>query len=197
MLSLKFEKALIHYVGNENYEEPMTTTGKMVHDRLKHCQFVFHRHILFQNIKYFFCSSSKFRRSVHSAFSSFSKAWRQLSSFPRVSDHSAHRGHIPQASIGFTKSKTNVDDETPVGTGFLALEYAVEHKILETPILDLSYYADVVGDVPPQQEQVRSEESESFNFGNGDFPPEWGVDIVVRGGFFRYGPWADRQRYVV
>jgi hypothetical protein len=30
--------------------------------------------------------------------------------------------------------------------------------------------------------------------GNGDLPPEWGIDIVTHGGTLSYGPWADRQR---
>lgn len=76
------------------------------------------------------------------------------------------------------------------------LEYAVERKILETPLLEVSYYADVVGRVPVDHRSGTAG-LESFDIGNGDLPPEWGVDVVVRGGFLRYGPWADRQRYVV
>lgn len=60
-------------------------------------------------------------------------------------------------------------------------------------MLEVSYYADVVGKVPLEPQQGNSG-LEFFDVGNGDLPPEWGIDIVVRGGFFRYGPWADRQR---
>jgi hypothetical protein len=62
-------------------------------------------------------------------------------------------------------------------------------------VLEVSYYADVVGKVPTEHDGGTAG-LESFDVGNGDLPPEWGVDIVVHGGFFRYGPWADRQRYV-
>ena len=41
----------------------------------------------------------------------------------------------------------------------------------------------------------QAESLDPFDIGNGDLPPEWGIDLVVRGGFIRYGPWADRQRY--
>jgi len=29
---------------------------------------------------------------------------------------------------------------------------------------------------------------------NRDVPPDWGIDLRVRGGTINYGPWADRQR---
>ena len=77
------------------------------------------------------------------------------------------------------------------------MEYAIERRILETPVLDMSYYADVAGDVPSSQEQAKSVSWEPFDIGNGDVAPEWGFDIIVRGGFLRYGPWADRQRFEV
>ena len=35
-----------------------------------------------------------------------------------------------------------------------------------------------------------------YDIGNGDLPPEWGLDLVFRGGTITYGPWADRQRCV-
>jgi hypothetical protein len=71
------------------------------------------------------------------------------------------------------------------------LEYAIEFKILEAPIVELSYYADAVGEVPEHAEQVNIE---SIDIGNGDISPEWGFDIIISGGFLKYGPWADRQR---
>jgi len=87
----------------------------------------------------------------------------------------------------------SVDVETPVGLASINVEYAVERKILEAPALELSYYADVVGLVPVDQQ---SAEPRGIDIGNGDDPPEWGVDLVIYGGFIRYGPWADRQRSV-
>lgn len=35
---------------------------------------------------------------------------------------------------------------------------------------------------------------ESYDVGNGDLAPEWGVELSVKGGNIVYGPWADRQR---
>ena len=83
-----------------------------------------------------------------------------------------------------------------MGADFAVLEYAIERKILEAPILELSYYVDVVGVVPHQGYDAAPNPSDPFDIGNGDLPPEWGFDLVIRKGVLRYGPWADRQRWV-
>lgn len=93
------------------------------------------------------------------------------------------------------RAKKSLDEDTPLGIDFSKFEYAVERKILETPLLELCYYADVVGFVP--QSPIReAAQLDPFDIGNGDVGPEWGVDIVLHSGFLRYGPWADRQRCV-
>jgi hypothetical protein len=60
-------------------------------------------------------------------------------------------------------------------------------RIFHTNKMEVTYIADVagvVGDVPADDR----EEQES--------PPEWKVHIVVDESMLRYGPWADRQRWV-
>lgn len=84
-----------------------------------------------------------------------------------------------------------MEEETPIGADFSTLEYAIERKILETPMLEMAYLVDVVGDVPPVEEQTHPE---VYEFGNGDTSPDWVLEMAVHGGFVRYGPWADRQR---
>lgn len=80
------------------------------------------------------------------------------------------------------------------GADFSKLEYAIERRIVEAPVLELSYYADVVGEVPVESDGQKGLGLESYDIGNGDLPPEWGIDLVIRNGKIRYGPWADRQR---
>ncbi len=92
---------------------------------------------------------------------------------------------------GRRRAAKSLDGETPVGIDFSKLEYAVERKVLEAPMLELTYYADAVGLVPLDQQML---EYEGYDVGNGDLSPEWGVDLVIHGGFVKYGPWADRQR---
>lgn len=94
------------------------------------------------------------------------------------------------------KSGKAADDITPIGADFSKIEYAIQRKILEAPLLELSYYTDVVGEVPSHSEQTDHIGIESIDIGNGDISPEWGIDLIISGGFLKYGPWADRQRWV-
>lgn len=72
-------------------------------------------------------------------------------------------------------------------------EYARDGNLLETPRLEVVYYADVAGLVPPNALSMEGTE-ELVDVGNGDVAPQWGVDLVMHGGSIVYGPWADRQR---
>jgi hypothetical protein len=61
----------------------------------------------------------------------------------------------------------------------------------------MTYYCDTAGKVPSVPRMVTGFVGlETCDIGNGDLSPEWGVDVVVRGGVLTYGPWADRQRCV-
>jgi hypothetical protein len=72
-------------------------------------------------------------------------------------------------------------------------EYARDGNLLETPRLEVVYYADVAGLVPSNALSMEGTE-ELVDVGNGDVAPQWGVDLVMHGGSVVYGPWADRQR---
>ena len=133
-------------------------------------------------------------------YGTFLKLWRRLSLDTIIASLSrpSHPQPPNQPHIsGFRRRKanTNAEDDTPVGADFSVLEYAIEGKILEAPVLELSYYADVVGVVPHQEHDTPLNPSDPFDIGNGDIPPEWGIDLVIRSGVLRYGPWADRQRW--
>ena len=71
-------------------------------------------------------------------------------------------------------------------------EYAQWKDILQTRLLDVTYYADTAGKV--ELNEKAASEGHGLNVGNGDLPPEWGVEMVVHDSTLGYGPWADRQR---
>lgn len=97
-------------------------------------------------------------------------------------------------------SKKKHEDVNHIGADFSKLEYAIDRRLLETPVLELVYYADVAGFVPASSVESDNRQKqpdaglESLDIGNGDLPPEWAVEVIVRGGSVHYGPWADRQR---
>jgi hypothetical protein len=131
----------------------------------------------------------------------FQKLWRRvnLAGLMMIPPFKARERRPPVGNLnsfrGRRKAHEILDDETPVGADFTTLEYAIERKILEAPVLELSYYADVVGSVPADNAHHAPVTNDPFDIGNGDLPPEWGIDLVIRNGILRYGPWADRQRY--
>lgn len=75
-------------------------------------------------------------------------------------------------------------------------DYAKVTTLLVTPQLQIVYYCDTAGAVPPDEAKAVTGlwGLETFDIGNGDLSPEWGVDVVIKGGNLTYGPWADRQR---
>ena len=131
--------------------------------------------------------------SSHLTYHSFQHVWRQLSFFPLTLKYGQNRQRQRNFRAHTAKSKHRkaIEEETSISSDFSTLEYAVERKVLETPLLELTYLADVVGDVPPIEEQSYPKQ---YDFGNGDISPDWLLEFVIHRGIFRYGPWADRQR---
>ncbi|TFK75375.1 hypothetical protein BDN72DRAFT_832240 [Pluteus cervinus] len=169
VLALRVKSASIRLVENDQYvrDHDMAGFGELFHSFIK--------------------EHHPFTRDPPLSFSSFTKVWRQLKLYAAAEKHAKR----------FRKSKKTkqpVEEESHVGDDFTHVEYAIERKILEAPVLELSYYADVVGLVPSTPDVATGMKLDSLDIGNGSMPPEWGVDLVIRGGFIRYGPWADRQR---
>ncbi|KAJ3735770.1 hypothetical protein DFJ43DRAFT_832425 [Lentinula guzmanii] len=176
MLTLKFRQALVQYVENEHYRDPMTSTGETIENQM---------------------NSYKLRTlDSRASFQTFVKIWDNLKLYVPVLKYLSaypNRAVHPTSHYRRKGNKKSLDEDTPVGMDFSKFEYAIERRILETPLLELRYHADVVGLVP-HSSFTETPVSDPFDIGNGDIGPEWGVDIAVNDGTLRYGPWADRQR---
>ncbi|KIR39832.1 hypothetical protein I307_02554 [Cryptococcus deuterogattii 99/473] len=116
--------------------------------------------------------------STISIFSGFHLLSRQ---FPFLYDPKFSTAPVPGLPTdklwkGLARYRLPEDDATqsPRKEGGDEREYAKATNLLETPELTLTYYADIPGNV--------------------DLPPEYGIDIIIRKGTVKYGPWADRQR---
>ncbi|GLB37483.1 putative fermentation associated protein [Lyophyllum shimeji] len=180
LLSLTFQQAVIRYVENENYADRMQSMGELVHGRI---------------IQH----SAPNRPSTFLSYRSFAKLWERLGLRPLVEQYISDRRDIHAIRKTRTprpqkKTHKNLDEATPIGADFAQLEYAIERRLLETPVLELSYYFDVVGQVPEVPDHSGSLGAGSTDIGNGDVAPDWGFDITISGAVIRYGPWADRQR---
>ena len=73
-----------------------------------------------------------------------------------------------------------------------AVEYARFETIVDSPGILISIHWDVPGEVP--EKKFTAESSHAHGDINGSDPPDWSIDVHIRGGEIHYGPWADRQR---
>ena len=73
-----------------------------------------------------------------------------------------------------------------------AVEYARFETIVDSPGILVGIHWDVPGQVPENNFTAES------SYAHGDIdasdPPDWSIDVHIRGGEIHYGPWADRQR---
>jgi hypothetical protein len=182
---------------NDQYLAPMTNTGSHIHGHLHKAQRVFHLSFSFGTSIDIAHSSLNLHYFHYLTYSVFSKLYRsaRLRDGLRAAMQVLKKPPItpPKAFRSRSRRAQSVDIETPVGPDSAKREYAIDRRILEAPVLELSYYVDVVGVVPVEP---RTSDREEDVVGNGDTSPEWGLDLVLHGGFLRYGPWADRQRRV-
>ncbi|XP_006461147.1 hypothetical protein AGABI2DRAFT_185437 [Agaricus bisporus var. bisporus H97] len=174
-LALKFRNVVMQLAENEDYVDPTSTLGELLHERVD-------QYPTLRNA------------SSYLSYRSFRRIWRQLGLYPLTSSYGLNRQRQRNFRAFSTQSRskreTAVEEETPIGADFATLEYAVERKMLETPVLELDYFVDIVGDVPPLEDQMFPMLNE---FGNGDISPDWILELVVSGGTLRFGPWAQRQ----
>lgn len=142
-------------------------------------------------------SGHPLRSFSYLSFAAFAKLWKH-SKLWTVLNPRAPGLHALMHNAGTWPRRRARDKAVPVdtlpGTDAATAEYAMETKVMEAPVLELLYYADSVGEVPRDAEEHPRVAGDPFDIGNGGLPPEWGIDIGIRGGVLRYGPWTDRQR---
>lgn len=176
VLNLTFKDASIRYLENINYQQKMSDQGRQIHTSIRRSSQPTFRHLGHLSFPIFQKLYKHLKLWKH-ANNPFSKPAKLISSFPH-----------PAASWNRRKAAKSAENATTLGSDFEKLEYAKEAKILECPKLELLYYTDVVGVVPMIPEAAAALDPQDI--GNGDVPPEWGIDLALNGGSLRYGPWA-------
>jgi hypothetical protein len=126
-----------------------------------------------------------FRRSVESFSSGESP--------PRSATESGANGHNWQGLSRYL-DESEQDDKAR----WSSIEYATVPTIVDSPEATMSFFWDVVGTVPDHGEEIEpvaaSKNRKSAANINGDYPPQYGLDLKLKGAIVNYGPWADRQR---
>ena len=90
------------------------------------------------------------------------------------------------------------DDEDDDGSieqeRWKAVEYGQFPVIVDSPEIAVSFYWDAPGVVQLEDENADQLSTQNTEDINGCAPPDWGINLRVKGGTINYGPWADRQR---
>jgi len=86
------------------------------------------------------------------------------------------------------------EDEQDERGGWKSVEYAKISTILDCPSLAMSFFWDIPGFVTERLANDTVLPPEYRDDINGAAPPDWGIDLRVRGGDIHYGPWTDRER---
>lgn len=85
------------------------------------------------------------------------------------------------------------DDELIEQERWKAIEYGAFPTVVDSPAIAMCISWDVPGLVPPGRNTRDPPPSLQTDI-NGDGPPDWVIELKIRGGTINYGPWADRQR---
>ncbi|KAI6040347.1 hypothetical protein EDC04DRAFT_2894324 [Pisolithus marmoratus] len=178
LLNLRFQDAYLRLVENPDYQRAMPDIGHSIRVQTESSSYA-------DRIPFLYLSHEI-----------FAKIWRALKLYlgfrhSHYVDAGYNHGHAVPRKQSW---KGNDNCGAFAGVELNKPEYAIERRIVEAPTLELSYYVDVVGEVPAEVTGSRGMGLESYDIGNGDLPPEWGIDLVIHNGVIRYGPWADRQR---
>ncbi|KAI9842841.1 MAG: hypothetical protein M1837_006862 [Sclerophora amabilis] len=128
-----------------------------------------------------------FLQSSVESFASINQGLRDHGSLPAGNEFPQDRW------TGLSRYQSEFQDDDRKGWG--SVEYARFATLLESPLMSLSFYWDVAGPVP----QLGSLDGESLIASDTEInhgpPPEWGLDLRVKGGIINYGPWTDRERF--
>jgi len=98
-----------------------------------------------------------------------------------------------QRWLGLTRYMDEEDDALEQER-WKSVEYGRFSTVVDSPSIGASIRWDVPGQVSrhsPSKSDTLSEINVDINGGE---PPDWSIDLRVRGGEIHYGPWADRQR---
>ncbi|GAA6038491.1 hypothetical protein JCM8097_004593 [Rhodosporidiobolus ruineniae] len=193
-----FEQPKIVFRTNPDYEEGMAAHGQTVMDKMK------------EEIPDFSIADLFSHPTRYLSLSGFldlvrrrpKPGWRARRKAAKSSKKpSAPEPPTASSWTGLPRYQTPEDDPdsgSSAGTKRTPLhpvEYAKVTTLVTSPEIEMTYYADVAGLVPEEGKGNPNVAGlETHDVGNGDLSPEWGVDLVVKGGAVTYGPWADRQR---
>ena len=184
-IDLDFKKPIIQFKPNKDFRESQLAEGADIYAREQESDAQTTAVPPKADHKESFNIWNSLRSAVpHAARSRASLANRRVIT-THIEAHEATLGQ--QRWLGLTRYLDD-EDEALEQERWKNVEYGQFPTIVDSPSIGASIRWDVPGHVssntlPGQGVDI-----------NGAEPPEWSIDLRVRGGEIHYGPWADRQR---
>ena len=192
---LNFSHPVIEFKHNKDYTEPqlsegtrtLSTSSRAFDQKTRWFGQVDHR----RRFRDFWTSFRDFVPYLGGSVDSLTHPRPKLDGAQKLSDDTA--GVFGQNRwLGLTRYLDD-DDDLIEQERWKAIEYGALPTIVDSPAISMSIYWDVPGLVSPLESPHNCPPGFETDI-NGDAPPEWGIELKVRGGTINYGPWADRQR---
>ncbi|TVY78425.1 Protein CSF1 [Lachnellula suecica] len=190
LINFQFEHPVVQMKPNDDYKEDQTTAAiRIKHgedDRQEPTDNHVHTHTFLHRQR---------RRAWHrlqDLVPAFRSSVDSISSSDAPPDTSTQTGPGSNNWQGLSRylDESEQDDKAR----WSSIEYATVSTIIDSPRANMSFYWDVVGTVPDRALQTETKREKPITNINGDPPPEWGLNLTLKGAMVNYGPWADRQR---
>lgn len=190
-----FSHPLIEFKQNKDYTESQMSEGAKTFSRSSR--------VLEEKTRWFEHVDHRRRfRDIWTSFRNFVPYYRgsvESLTHPRPKSGGAQKSSDDDVGVygqnrwlGLTRYLDD-DDDLIEQERWKAIEYGAFPSIVDSPEISVSIYWDVPGLVP-LLESTRNPPPAVETDINDDAPPDWGIELKVRGGTINYGPWADRQR---
>jgi hypothetical protein len=190
LINFQFQHPVVQMKPNDDYKEDQTTAAsKLKHgvaDQPQAEEHHVHSHTFWHRQR------RKIWHRMQDLVPAFRSSVESLSSSHARPDTATQPGQGPNNWQGLSRylDENEQDDKAR----WSSVEYATVSTIADSPEATMSFYWDVVGTVPDRARGADSPTAEENSNINGDLPPEWGINLYLKGAVINYGPWADRQR---
>jgi hypothetical protein len=190
LINFQFQHPVIQMKPNDDYKEDQTSAASKMKqgaagqpDSTEH-----HAH----SHSFWHRQRRKAWHRLQDLVPAFRSSVESMSSSHGRSDTATQTGPGPNNWQGLSRylDENEQDDKAR----WSSIEYATVSTIADSPEATMSFYWDVVGTVPERARVPESSLAKEVSNINGDLPPEWGINLYLKGAIINYGPWADRQR---
>lgn len=194
LFNFEFEHPVVHMKPNHDYKNPQLATAARLKKQAAEGTTHESVHEEHKNVR-----KRRFWHPLQSLSTLFSGSTDSLANSrkPAKSRTSAAQPAFPGQERWLGLTRYLDDDDHDEHDEWEGVEYAKFSLIADLPCLSMSFYWDVPGSVPKEQNINDRNPSVTTLDINGSLPPDYGLDLQIYGGVINYGPWADRHRVIL